>query len=61
MVSTAVHSKAMVLLLLIIASIVGFCLFYCFVVHYFESNISFAIILMGERELVALLCLPGVS
>ena len=29
----------------------------CFVVPYFVSNTSFAIILMGKRELVALLCL----
>ena len=60
MAKAAVHSKAVVLLLL------TFCLLLlplwesvivlCFVVRY-----SMSIILMGKRELVALLCLPGVS
>ena len=31
----------------------------CFVVRYFMSNSSFAIILMGKRELVALLSLSS--
>ena len=36
--------------LLIVAPIVGFC--HCSIVRYFVSNTSFAIILMGKKELV---------
>ena len=32
----------------------------CFVVYCFVSILFFAVILMGKRELVALLCLSGV-
>ena len=39
--------------MLVVAPIVGL----CFVVRYFVSNTSFAIILVGKRELGALLCL----
>ena len=39
--------------MLVVAPIVGL----CFVVCYFVSNTSFAIILLGKRELGALLCL----
>ena len=47
--------------LLIVTPIVGFCncSMFCCVLLCVHS--SFAIILMGKRELVALLCLPVVS
>ena len=53
----AVSSKAAVLLLLIDNPIVGFCncSTFCCALPYVHS--SFAIILMGRRDLVALLCL----
>ena len=38
--------------LLIVAPIVGFCYCSMFIVRYFVSNTSFAIILMGKKELV---------
>ena len=55
----AVRSKVVVLFLLIVASIVGFCncSMFCCVLLCVHS--SFAIILMGKRELVALLCLSS--
>ena len=56
----AVHSKAVVLLLLIVTSIVRFCgcSKFCFVFYALLCvHSSFAIILLGKRELVALLCL----
>ena len=58
-----VRSKAMVLLLLIVAPIVGFCncsMFCCALLCVLSR---FTVILMGKRELVALLLffrLPGV-
>ena len=54
-----VRSKAAVLLFLIVTPIVGFfncSMFFCALL-YVKS--SFAIILMGKREPVALLCLPN--
>ena len=56
----AVRSKAVVLLLLlIVAPIVGFCVcsMFCYALLCFLS--SFTIILMGKRELVALFCLSS--
>ena len=50
----AVHSKVVVLLLLSVTPVVGLLIVLCFVVHS-----SFAIIFMGKRELVALLCLSS--
>ena len=44
---------------LIVAPIVGFCNCSFFVVRYIVSNTSFAIILMGKRELVGLLSLSS--
>ena len=60
MAKAAVHSKAVVLLLL------TFCLLLLpllesVIVLFFVVRYSMSIILMGKRELVALLCLPGVS
>ena len=52
-----VRSKAVVLLLLIITSIVGFCNCSMFCCALFYVHSSFAIILMGKRELVAFFCL----
>ena len=51
----AVRSKAVVLSLLIDTLIMGFCncSMFCYALLYVHS--SFAIILMGKRELVALL------
>ena len=46
--------------LLIAAPIVGFCVCSIFCCSLLCVLSSFAIILMGKRELVALLCLPGV-
>ena len=56
-----VRSKVVVLLLLIVTSIVGFChcCMFCCALLYVLS--SFAISSMGKRDPVALLCLPGVS
>ena len=52
----AVRSKAVVLLLLIVTPVIV----RCFVVHYFVCvHSSFAIISMGKRELVTLLCLSS--
>ena len=45
--------------LLIVATIVGLCIVPSAAVRYIVSNISCAIILMGKRELVALLCLSS--
>ena len=56
----AVHSKVMVLLLLIVTSIFGFFNFYMFCCALLYVHSSFAIILMGNRELDALLCFTGV-
>ena len=54
----AVRSKAVVLLLLLIVAPIGGSVFVpCFVVHCILS--SFAIILMGKRELFALFCLSS--
>ena len=58
----AVHFKAMVLLLLTFVYCYSHCgsLYLCFVVRYFTNvHSSFAIILMGKRELVALLSLSS--
>ena len=55
--STAVRFRAVVLLLLIVVPIVGFCNCSMFCCAYFVSYTSFAVILMGKRGLVALLCL----
>ena len=59
----AVRSKKVVLLLLSVTLIVRFCncSMFCCALLYVHS--FFAVILMGKRELVALLCfyLPGVS
>ena len=55
----AVRSKAVVLLLLIVTSIVGFCncsMFYCTLLC---VHSSFVIITFGKRELVALRCLSS--
>ena len=46
--------------LFIVASIVGFCVCSIFCCALFCVISSFVIILMEKRELVALLCLPGV-
>ena len=55
----AVRSKAVVLLLLIVIPVVGFCncSMFCFALLCVHSG--FAIILMGKRELVVLLCLSS--
>ena len=57
--SKAVHGSAVDVLLLIVTPIVGFCncSMFCFALLCVHS--SFAIILMGNRELVALLCLSS--
>ena len=55
----AIRSKAVVLLLLIVTSIVGFCNLIMFCCALLCVHSSFAIILMGKRELVALLCLSS--
>ena len=57
--STAVRFRAVVLLLLIVVPIVGFCNCSMFCCAYFVSYTSFAVILMGKRGLVALLCLSS--
>ena len=64
MASAAVRSKAVVLLLLtfclLLLSLWESVIVLCFVVHYFMAiNFSFAIILMGKRELIALLSLSS--
>ena len=46
--------------LLIVAPIVGFCVCSVFCCTLLCVLSSFAIILTGKRELVVLLCLPGV-
>ena len=46
-------------LLLIVTPIVGFCNCYLFYCALLCVNYSFAIILIGKRELVALLCLSS--
>ena len=54
-----VRSKAAVLLMLIVSPIVGFCNcsnFCCPLLYVYSS---FAIIVMGKRELIALLCLSS--
>ena len=53
--------KHVVLLLLIVTPTVGFCNCSMFCCALLCVHSSFAIISMGKRELVALLCLPGVS
>ena len=55
------YSKAVVLLLLIVIPIVGFCNCSMFCCALLCVHSSFAIILMGRRELVALLCLSSCS
>ena len=54
----AVRSKAVVLLL-IVTLIVVFCNFFMFCCALFCVHSSFAIILSGKRELVALVCLSS--
>ena len=53
------RSKTAVLLLLIVAPIVGFCVCSMFCCKLLCFLSSFAIILMGVRGLVALLCLSS--
>ena len=59
MAEAAVRSKAVVLLLLIVDSllistpIVGSCIDLCFVVRYFMSILALQLILMKKRELLA--------
>ena len=57
----AVRSKEVVLLLLIVAPIEGFCncSMVCFALLCVHS--SFAIISMGKRDVALLFCLAGVS
>ena len=55
----AVCSKAVVLLLLIVTPVVGFCNCSMFCCALLCVHSCFAIILMGKRELVALLCLSS--
>ena len=55
----AVRSKVVVLLLLIVTPILGFCNCSMFCCALLCVHSSFAIILMGKRELVALLCLSS--
>ena len=54
-----VNSKAVVLLLLIVTPIVGFCIWCMFCCLLLCVHSSFVIILMEQRELVALLCLSS--
>ena len=55
------YSKAVVLLFLIVIPIVGFCNCYMFCCALLCVHSRFAIILMGRRELVVLLCLSSCS
>ena len=55
----AVRSKGVVLLLLIVTPIVGFCNCSMFCSALLCVHSSFAIISMGKRELIALLCLSS--
>ena len=57
----AVRPKVVVLLLLIVTPIVRICNCSMFCCALLCVHSSFVIILMGKRELVALLFLPGVS
>ena len=53
----AVLSKVVVLLLLFVTPIVGFC--YCFMFYCALICVHSSFVLMGKRELVALLCLSS--
>ena len=57
--TTFVRSMAVVLLLLIVTPIVGFCNCSMFSCTFLCVHSSFAIISMGKRELIDLLCLSS--
>ena len=59
MAEAAVRSKSVVMLLFIVTPIVAVCNWYMFCCKYLYVHSFFAIILMGKRELVALLSLSS--